>query len=658
MYIKMIHKHFKTKAKFNEELAKNPSGISDSDICFIKDTGEIWTHGKLYAGTDADRGRLDTLEGQMTTAQGDISDLQTATGTTIPGLISDHTGDTDIHVTAAQKTEWSGKQDAISDLSDIRSGAGAGATAYQLPSGGIPGTDLAQAVQDSLSLADSALQNHQDITGKADKATTVTSVYYNTTSKKITQTINGETTDVISAASIVEDGGGITEHQDISGKADKTATVSGVAYDGTSKKFTKTINGITTDVVTVSTLKTDLAYTKADFSLDNVTNDAQVKRTEMGANNGVATLGSDGKIPSSQLPSYVDDVIEGYLYDDDFWEDSEHTTKITAATGRIYVDLTTEKTYRWSGSVYVEISASLVTGTTTGTAFDGKSGNDHVTNGSIHVSSTEKTIWNNKQAAISDLQTIRDGASAGATAYQLPSGGIPETDMDSSVSGKIDNGQAAYNALSGKADKVASSTAGHFAGLDASGNLTDSGYSNSSFASSGHLHDGRYYTETEVDAEFAARTMKPVDISTLTPSSTFEGGAVIGINGVFYKATQDTSEFPVTLMIEDGAFVTHTIDGKTAYIVTDSTLSEDWILWSDASIDYWINNINAQITAVNNVNAGYRLNQIESINASQSGQIASLFQSVADVTVNGQTYTIRQLLTAVAELMNQTVVVS
>jgi hypothetical protein len=49
----MIHKHFKTKAKFSEELAKSPSGISDSDICFIKDTGEIWTHGKFYAGSDA-----------------------------------------------------------------------------------------------------------------------------------------------------------------------------------------------------------------------------------------------------------------------------------------------------------------------------------------------------------------------------------------------------------------------------------------------------------------------------------------------------------------------------------------------------------------------------------------------------------------------------
>ena len=50
----------------------------------------------------------------------------------------------------------------------------------------------------------------------------------------------------------------LTSHQDISGKADKSATVSTVAYDSTNKKITKTINGTTSDVVTVATLKTAL----------------------------------------------------------------------------------------------------------------------------------------------------------------------------------------------------------------------------------------------------------------------------------------------------------------------------------------------------------------------------------------------------------------
>lgn len=64
----------------------------------------------------------------------------------------------------------------------------------------------------------------------------------------------------------------------------------------------------------------------------------------------------DGKVPASQLPSYVDDIIEGYYYNDAFYEDAQHTTEITGETGKIYIDLDTNKSYRWSGSVYVEIA--------------------------------------------------------------------------------------------------------------------------------------------------------------------------------------------------------------------------------------------------------------------------------------------------------------
>lgn len=92
--------------------------------------------------------------------------------------------------------DLSGKQDVISDLSTIRSGAEAGATAYQKPSGGIPDTDLSSGVQSSLSKADSALQEHQDISGKADKSATVSNISYDSATGKLKKTINGTTTDV------------------------------------------------------------------------------------------------------------------------------------------------------------------------------------------------------------------------------------------------------------------------------------------------------------------------------------------------------------------------------------------------------------------------------------------------------------------------------
>ncbi len=99
-----------------------------------------------------------------------------------------------------------------------------------------------------------------------------------------------------------------------------------------------------------------------------------------GAANGVAELDSAGKVPSSQLPSYVDDVLE---------YDSTSAFPSTGEAGKIYVAKDTNKTYRWSGSAYVEISASLALGETSSTAYygdKGKTAYDHsqLTNGNPH----------------------------------------------------------------------------------------------------------------------------------------------------------------------------------------------------------------------------------------------------------------------------------
>lgn len=73
----------------------------------------------------------------------------------------------------------------------------------------------------------------------------------------------------------------------------------------------------------------------------------------------------NGKVPSSQLPSYVDDVLE-YA--------SLSVFPATGEAGKIYIALDTNKTYRWSGSTYVEISESLALGETAGTAYEGSKG--------------------------------------------------------------------------------------------------------------------------------------------------------------------------------------------------------------------------------------------------------------------------------------------
>lgn len=84
-----------------------------------------------------------------------------------------------------------------------------------------------------------------------------------------------------------------------------------------------------------------------------------------GAPNGLASLNESGIIPSTQLPSYVDDVIE---------VDTFSNLPGTGESGKIYIVQDTNLTYRWSGTAYVEISKSLALGETSSTAYPGDKG--------------------------------------------------------------------------------------------------------------------------------------------------------------------------------------------------------------------------------------------------------------------------------------------
>lgn len=140
-----------------------------------------------------------------------------------------------------------------------------------------------------------------------------------------------------------------------------------------------------------------------------------IKVTDKGTAEGVAPLDASGKIAASYLPSYVDDVIEGTMSSDSdvlTFTPTEGADGFTPESGKIYVDTATGKTYRYGGSTYAEISASLVLGTTDGTAFDGAKGQtayEHSqsahapadatkteksnTNGNIKIAGEEVTVY-------------------------------------------------------------------------------------------------------------------------------------------------------------------------------------------------------------------------------------------------------------------------
>ena len=90
-----------------------------------------------------------------------------------------------------------------------------------------------------------------------------------------------------------------------------------------------------------------------------------LKKSEIGV--FIPSLGEDGKIPSSQLPSYVDDVLE--------FPDFESFPE-TGESGKIYVSVADRKTYRWGGTAYAEISPQIALGTTSGTAYPGNKGKE------------------------------------------------------------------------------------------------------------------------------------------------------------------------------------------------------------------------------------------------------------------------------------------
>lgn len=120
------------------------------------------------------------------------------------------------------------------------------------------------------------------------------------------------------------------------------------------------------DDLTASVIIDALGYTPVDSA-------------KLGVADGVATLDTTGKVPSNQLPSFVDDVIE---------IDSIDVAPSTGEEGKIYVAKDTGKCYRWSGTMYTEISTSDIV-----TASD-KNGYIKINGTDVKVYEPIQTDWN------------------------------------------------------------------------------------------------------------------------------------------------------------------------------------------------------------------------------------------------------------------------
>ena len=129
--------------------------------------------------------------------------------------------------------------------------------------------------------------------------------------------------------------------------------------------------------------------------------------TLKGAVNGLAELDGSGKVPSGQLPSYVDDVVEVANF---------AALPVTGESGKIYITLDNNLTFRWSGSAYVEISSSLALGELSTTAYRGDRGKtayDHsqLTTGNPHnVTKTDVGLSNVANSDTTTTANITDSS--------------------------------------------------------------------------------------------------------------------------------------------------------------------------------------------------------------------------------------------------------
>lgn len=248
-----------------------------------------------------------------------------------------------------------------------------------------------------------------------------------------------------------------------------------------------------------------------------------------------------GIIDSSNLPSYVDDVLE-YAAKDNFPTKGE--------TGKIYVDTATNLTYRWSGSAYVEISPSIALGETSSTAYRGDRGKTAYEH--------SQTTGNPHGTAIGDISGL-------------------QSSLDSKVpSTRKVNGKALSSDISLTASDVGASASNHthsylpLTGGTLTGSLLAKGTAASkpirtrgiTGVETDGTADGDLYLQYGVDAKVMLGKDGAYNIS--ADGGTYSGTAANATTAVTAtSATKATSLAPV-ITAGDGAAYTATVSGITA----------------------------------------------------------------------------------------------
>ena len=361
------------------------------------------------------------------------------------------------------------------------------------------------------------------------------------------------------------------EKSDITGLIGGTPSLEGHTHDDryytetevNTKLKTKSNTGHTHTKSEITDLATwARADTKPSYNFSEISGSVDVTRQ------------LSGKIPEANLPSYVDDVLE---------YNSKSNFPMSGETGKIYVDISTNLTYRWGGSAYVEISPSLALGETSGTAYRGdygaiayahsqkRSGNPHgVTKSDIGLGKVE-----NKSSADIRNDITKDNVTTALGYTPANKSEIPTTYAGSKSAGGPANSALAVRDYAN------------------SGYTIEIGYDGDSLNASDITHIAAYHHQSIKDAEASA----VISYLSAVTQTELEGKGYITSTYLIYNGyvTQSYLSSSLTGYVPTG----RTVNGKTLSqditinSVASATTSKSATTASSASSVAWSNVKNA-----------------------------------------------------------------
>ena len=176
------------------------------------------------------------------------------------------------------------------------------------------------------------------------------------------------------------------------------AATAGAADTATKLATARTINGIAFDG-------------SANITIHATDSTPRIATSLIGAANGVAPLGSDGKIPTQYIPGDIGQAVEGHYSDGKFYKEAAHTTEITGAENTLYLDIggTDKDVYRWTGTAYVLLNDAVSTADKAVRDGDGNT-----------ITTTYVKVVNGKGLSTNDYTTAEKNKLAGLSNYTLP----------------------------------------------------------------------------------------------------------------------------------------------------------------------------------------------------------------------------------------------